>query len=40
MDYRGDHHHRGRLACPYNQHEDALGMVPQRSVPEIRSDAL
>jgi hypothetical protein len=43
MDYRDDHlrrgEHEGGLACPYNQHEDAFGMMPEGQVPEIRGDA-
>src|SRR6516162_709289 len=31
---------RGGLVCPYNQHEYALRVVPERPVPEIRRDAL
>ena len=42
MDYRDDHlrrgEHQGGLACPYNQHEYAFGVMPQRAVPEIRRD--
>ena len=40
MDYRDDHLYRGRLACPYNQHEYALGVVAQCAVPEIAGDRL
>jgi hypothetical protein len=40
MDYRDDRLYRGRLACPYNQHEDAFGVVAQSAVPEIRRDRL
>jgi hypothetical protein len=40
MDCRDDHLYRGRLACPYNQHEDAFGVVAQRAVPKIRRDRL
>jgi hypothetical protein len=44
MDYRDDHlrrgKHQGGLACPYNEHEDALGVMPERPVPEIGGDPL
>src|SRR5260370_29987485 len=44
MDYRDDHlrrgEHEGGLACPYNQHEDAFGVVAQRAALEIRGDRL
>src|SRR5260370_42034202 len=42
MDYRDDrlrqHPNQTALECPYNQHEDALGVVAQRPVAKIRRD--
>jgi hypothetical protein len=40
MDYRDDPLRRGGLICPYNQHEYALGVVPQGPMPEVSCNAL
>jgi hypothetical protein len=40
MDCRDDHLYRGRLACPYNEQEYALGVMAKGPVPEITGYAL